>query len=163
MAIPHEDPVLIAYDGSVSARHAIEHTARLFLDRPAVVLTVWTSVREAAGAARAALPSAVISEAVRNLDTAAESEASEIAEQGAELARSLGLSASATTMLADPSVAGSIIRAAEEAQALAVVVGSRGRSAIKSALLGSVSNAVVHGCRRPVVVIHPPGADSGDQ
>ena len=163
MAITHDDPVIIAYDGSAPARHAIEHTARLFDGKPAIVLTVWTSVREAAGAARAALPSDVISEAVRNLDTAAEWEASETAEQGAELARSLGLSASATTMLADPSVAGSIVRAAEDAQALAVVVGSRGRSAIKSALLGSVSNAVVHGSRRPVVVVHPPGANSSDQ
>lgn len=160
MAITHDDPVLIAYDGSAPARHGIEHAARLFPGRRALVLTVWTSARDVAGVARAALPADVIHEAVRNLDTAAEREASETAEEGAEFARSLGLSASASAVLADPSVAGSIVHAAEEAQASAVVVGSRGRSGLKSALLGSVSNAVVHGCERPVVVIHPPAAES---
>ena len=35
-----------------------------------------------------------------------------------------------------------------------MVVGSRGISRLRSALLGSVSNAVVHQCRRPVLVIH---------
>jgi nucleotide-binding universal stress UspA family protein len=159
MTTAHDDPLLIAYDGSVPARHAIEDAARLFHGRRAVVLTVWASVREAAGAGRAALPADVIAEAVRNLDTAAEHEAAETAEQGAELARSLGLAASAATVRADPSVAGSIVRAAEQHHAFAVVVGSRGRSGIKSALLGSVSNAVVHGCPRPVVVVHPPAAD----
>jgi nucleotide-binding universal stress UspA family protein len=36
-------------------------------------------------------------------------------------------------------------------------MGSRGRSALKSALLGSVSNTVVQHSRRPVMIVHPPG------
>ena len=113
-----------------------------------------------AGAARAALPEPVLENAVRALDTAAEREASETAEQGAEYARSAGMVASATAVRADPSVAASIVQAAHEQQALAVVVGSRGRSGLRSALLGSVSNAVVHHCRRPVIVVHPDAEES---
>lgn len=48
--------VLIAYDGSGPAQNAIAHAARLFPGSPALVTTVWRSVRPAAGAARAALP-----------------------------------------------------------------------------------------------------------
>ena len=116
MATTDTDRVLIAYDGSVSARSAIERAARLFPGRLALVITVWASAREMAGAARAALLEAVLDEAVRSLDTA------------------------------------------HEQQALAV--GSRGRSGLRSALLGSVSNAVVHHCRRPVIVVHPDAEES---
>ena len=116
------------------------------------------SVRQR-GPARAALPDDIIQEAVGRLDAAAEAEASGIAEEGAARARSAGMSASPLVICAEPSVWASIIAAADTYDARAVV-GSRGRSGLRSALLGSVSNAVVHHCRRPVVVVHP--ADWGD-
>jgi hypothetical protein len=56
---------------------------------------------------------------------------------------------------ADPSIPASLIRLADDRSALAVVVGSRRQGALRSALLGSVSNAIVHECPRPVVVVHP--------
>lgn len=52
--------VLIASDGSEPAQNAIDHAARLFPGSPALVATVWRSVRPAAGAARAALPDDII-------------------------------------------------------------------------------------------------------
>jgi nucleotide-binding universal stress UspA family protein len=54
----------------------------------------------------------------------------------------------------DGSVWASIIAHAEEQDAAVIVVGSRGRSGIKSALLGSVSTGVAHHCSRPVLVVH---------
>jgi nucleotide-binding universal stress UspA family protein len=39
-----------------------------------------------------------------------------------------------------------------------IVVGARGLSTVASALLGSVSNAVVHHCKRPVLVVPPADA-----
>ncbi len=46
---------------------------------------------------------------------------------------------------------------AEDEDAELIVVGSRGRGAFKSALLGSVSNSLVDVARRPVLIV-PPGA-----
>ena len=149
-------PVLIAYDGSEPAQNAIAHAARLFPGGPTLVATVWRSVRHVTGAARAALPDEIIEEGVRNLDAAAEAEASSTAEEGAERARDAGMSASPLVICADASVWASILAAANACDARAVVVGSRGRSGLRSAVLGGVSNAVVHHCRRPVVVVHPP-------
>lgn len=151
-------PVLIAYDGSRSANDAVDAAARLFAGTPAVVVTVWYSARRAAGAARIALTQDIIDEAVRNLDAEAEAEAAEVAREGGERARAAGLVASTRTMRADPSVWSSIVDAAEEEDAAAVVVGSRGLSTVRSALLGSVSNGVVHQCQRPVLVVHPSDA-----
>ena len=150
--------VLIAFDGSEPARNAIEHAGRLFPGAPVVVATVWTSMREAARAARAALPQAMIDEAVYNFDAAAEQEAAQTAADGVAVATSVGLEASALTLRADPSVWATLVRYAEEQESRAVVVGSRGRSAVTSALLGSVSNAVLNHSRRPVLVVHPADA-----
>jgi nucleotide-binding universal stress UspA family protein len=153
-----ESVVVVAYDGSAAARHAIEHAGGLFAGRSALIVTAWTSVRDSTGAARAALPQSVIDEAVHNIDAIAEHAAVQTAEEGAELARAAGLDASPLALRAEPSVWASIVHLADERAADAVVVGSRGRSALKSAVLGSVSNAIVHHCRRPVVVVHPTDA-----
>jgi nucleotide-binding universal stress UspA family protein len=155
MASNSTSGVLIAYDGSGPAQNAIAHAARLFPGSPALVATVWRSVRPAASAARAGLPDDIIQGAVGTLDAAAEAEASGIAEEGAARARSAGMSASPLVICAESSVWARIIAAADTCDARAVVVGSRGRSGLRSAVLGSVSNAVVHHCHRPVVVVHP--------
>ena len=146
--------ILIAYDGSAPADNAIDHAAQLFPARPALVVTVWASVRDASRAARAALPQDMIDEAVRKLDQAAEAHALEIARAGAARARAGGLDADAATRRADPSVWATIVALADEAAVAAVVVGARGVSALRSAVLGSVSNGVVHHSRHPVVVVH---------
>jgi nucleotide-binding universal stress UspA family protein len=147
--------IVIAYDGSDPAREALEGAGRLFPGAAARVLTVWRSMHRAAGAARVALPDEVIVQAVQNLDQANEDGAAGTADEGAALAREAGLDASPATQRADDSIWAAVLTYADEQEAAAIVVGSRGQSAVRSALLGSVSNGVVNNSRRPVVVVHP--------
>ncbi len=150
-----DDTLLIAFDGSAASRHAVDEAGRLFPGRRARVITVWLSIKPSAGAARAALPEAVVTDAVRKLDEAAEQDAAHTAATGAELARTAGLDASPEAVCADTSVWRTIVHLAEDRGAPAVVVGSRTKAGARRALLGSTSTAVVQHCRRPVVVVHP--------
>ena len=51
-------------------------------------------------------------------------------------------------------VAASLAAAADECGAAAVVVGSRGRSAAREIILGSVAMGTLHISHRPVMVVH---------
>lgn len=66
------------------------------------------------------------------------------------------------TELLEGSPAKAILELARSRDADLIVVGSRGLGAVKGALLGSVSSAIVHQADRPVLVArpHPPGATS---
>ena len=51
-----------------------------------------------------------------------------------------------------------IVDAAEQLDAAAIVLGSRGLTGLKNVLLGSVSEGVVRHAGRPVLVVHRPPA-----
>ena len=151
---PGARTILIGYDGSAHAERAIDEAARMFPGAEAVVMTVWRSVGDVADAGRAALPEDVVKKATAEMDAAAEGEAKATAQEGADRATAAGLDARPQIACAEGSVAEAILRAAAEDDAMTVVVGSRGRSGVRSALLGSVSNTVVHHSEKPVVVVH---------
>jgi len=67
-------------------------------------------------------------------------------------------SVTATVELVDDRPAEAILRAADEHDALAIVVGATGRGPLTGALLGSVTYNVVHRSTRPVVVVPAPEA-----
>lgn len=147
------ETVLVAYDGSESSKAAISDAARLFAERPLLVLSVGRSMAAVASASVAGIPAGVAGEALARLDEEAQREADELAEEGAAAAVAAGLQATGRGAMAPGSIWATILEVADEEDVAAVVVGSRGRSDVKSILLGSVSNGVIHHADCPVVVV----------
>ena len=82
----------------------------------------------------------------------ARAEHTRIAEETTARLRALGLQAEAAVREGD--AAAEIIAAAAEVHAGLVVIGSRGRTGIASAVLGSVARNVLHGSAASVLVVH---------
>ncbi len=148
--------ILIAYDGSDDAKAAIAFAGTLFQGQSAVVLTVWerlalTTARASAGLIMALDNSAAEDEAVGKAMT-------ELAQAGADLAAQAGLDATPRCEPDSVAVWATIVDVADELDATLIVTGSRGMGGIKSLLLGSTSDRVLHHARRPVLVV--PGAES---
>jgi nucleotide-binding universal stress UspA family protein len=154
-------PVLIAYDGSPPAQEAVRAAAAVLAGRPALLLTVWASVGQGAAAARLALPDGVVAAGVAALDGEARENALSVAEQGTRLARAEGLGAEPIETMRRGGVAATIAAVAEEHNASVVVVGSRGRSAVRSTVVGSVTYGLLHAVRRPVLVARDSSTTEG--
>jgi nucleotide-binding universal stress UspA family protein len=145
--------VLFAFDGSSNARTAIERAGSLLKPGPAVVATAWTTFEEAAPGALLAMPGHMVREAVTDLDDANREEAENLAAEGAELARAAGFDAEPRAVRSGGPFFAAIVEAADELDASAIVLGSRGRSTLAATVLGSVSTGVLHHTERPVLVV----------
>jgi nucleotide-binding universal stress UspA family protein len=148
-------PVVIAYDGSNGARAAIAATARLLPGRNALVVHVWASplTRSFAGEELAAMPLPEGNDVTNGLGDLLAAAGHEVADAGAALAQEAGLSA---RPLAVEGVAGTwrtLAAAARDEAAAAIVAGCRGRGAVTSTVLGSVSAGLVHNADRPVLIV----------
>jgi nucleotide-binding universal stress UspA family protein len=142
--------VLFCYDGSEGSKSALAAAAGLVMHpADAVVLAVWTPV--AIQLARGgSLMSAVPNDG--EIDEEERAAAQRIAEEGAAAARAHGYGATARIAQANESVARSIGDVAREIDAGLIVCGQRGRGAITTALLGSVSHALSAHAERPVLI-----------
>jgi nucleotide-binding universal stress UspA family protein len=151
-------PVLIAYDGSDTARRAVREAAGLLGSREALVVTVW----EPALAYESSMPTAGLEmppvpvdvEGAREVEEELHQRARATAREGAELAQSAGLRAKGLAVAEEVHVADAIIDVARRRGAAAIVVGSRGLKGLRARLEGSTSNAVVKHAPCPVVVVH---------
>jgi nucleotide-binding universal stress UspA family protein len=152
MPAPHDSPLILCYDGSEPAKHAIQRAADLLEPRHVLVLTVWQ-------------PTAVFAPGLGGvanalnfveIDRAAADESCRTAEEGVRIARDRGLDAEPVTVEATGPVWHTIVETADRHDAAAIVMGSRGLTALRSMLLGSVSGGVVHHADRPTLVIHRP-------
>jgi len=136
-------PVLVGFDASPGARTAAATAGRLFPDRPVVLV--------AAGGDEAALSAAAEPDDAAAPDTGPLGAGpSSAGPAGAEVvtipvARRFGSHARA--------VADALAAYARQRQAAVLVVGSRGRSAAREILLGSVARATLHHAHRPVIVV----------
>ena len=148
---PRYRHVLVAFDGSPEAELALAHAvavAQVYRARLGIVAVVppppplaW----QAPGGLRAVHESEQ-AELDRSLRTAADKVPDDV---------------SLTTRLLDGDPAREILRAAREGDHDVIVMGSRGRGRVTAALLGSVSNHVMHDAEVPVIVIHRPSSDDG--
>ena len=157
MASPGQ-PLLFCYDGSEDSRRALGSVANLLASRAAVVLSVWqpltARLTESGGFGVYALDDET------EADDRERAAAAEAADEGARLAREAGYEASARVEEADTAVWRTIVDVADEIDAGLIVCGTRGRGPVRTALLGSVSHAVLSHAGRPVLVSPDPRHES---
>jgi nucleotide-binding universal stress UspA family protein len=147
-----DGPLILCYDGSVDAAHAIERAGALFAGRSALVVTVWQQPLAGLGgiAWSGDAPSMVD---VGELDREAAENGGRVAADGVRVAERAGLSAESLAVKATGPVWKTILGVAERNDAAAIVMGSRGFTGLRSMLLGSVSSAVVGHADRPTLVM----------
>jgi nucleotide-binding universal stress UspA family protein len=154
-----DGPTLIAFDGSPAARQAVETAAVLLKPRATLVLTVWEAALTqtiAAPAPDVGMP-AIDPSAMLEMDEALRDHAERVANEGAELARSMGLDAEPLALADVRNIARTIVEVAREHNAATIVVGSRGLTGLRARFEGSTSKAVVQHAPCPVVVVHEVG------
>ena len=145
--------ILICYDGSPDAKAAIDHGAGLLQGEQTTVLTIWEPfVNIVAHTPTFGLGAAAIDS--EKIDEESRKNAEELSEEGARLAREAGVEAAARV---EPqgmtTTSQTILAVAEELDASAIVMGSRGLTGVRSLLLGSVSHAVIQHADRAVIVV----------
>jgi nucleotide-binding universal stress UspA family protein len=153
-------PAVVAYDGSDEARAAVEAAVALFAGRRLVVVSIWepglaqamAPLRDPTGVG---YPISTPAEAAA-IDEIQHDHAVSAAEEGARLARELGASAEPRSVADEADVAETLAAIAEEQDAAALVIGSRGLGRVKSSLFGSTSRELLRRTHRPVLVVRVP-------
>jgi nucleotide-binding universal stress UspA family protein len=150
-------PVVAAYDGSPAAAAALRSAVELFPGRTVLVVSVWepglamVSMNVPDPAGFTYVPPT--GEQVESVDRAERDHAQATAQAGAAAVEGLGGTARALPMRDEADVADTIVGAAEQEDAAAIVIGSRGLGGLRSKVFGSTSHKVLHDARRPVVVV----------
>jgi nucleotide-binding universal stress UspA family protein len=150
--------VVICYDGSADAQAAIDRAGQLMPGANTTVLVIWETILETltrTGSLGMGF-GMVGGYGDEGADTAMEKAALETATDGAHRARIAGLVAQPRIVNRRDEIAADILAVASEIDADLIVLGTRGRGGVKSLMLGSVSNAVLHHADRPVLVIPSP-------
>ena len=145
-AMDERSPILLCYDGSAPASHAIEIAAGMLGDRRAVVLAVGPELTlpEALAEASAVVPG-------NAFDALNDADAMQLATRGVETAREHGFTAEVLTDTAsEPWKA--IARAADDLRVAAIVVGRRS-DADHQVFDDSVPHRLQEHARRPVLII----------
>ena len=150
--MPRYRHVLVAFDGSSKeAELALDHAiamAQVYRARLALVAVV-------------APPPLLAWQAPGGMRGMHETEQTELEAALRRAADRVPDDMSVTTRLLDGDPARELLRAAGDGDHDVLVMGSRGRGRMTAALLGSVSNRVMHDAEIPVIVIHRPRGDAG--
>jgi nucleotide-binding universal stress UspA family protein len=142
--------ILIAWDGSEHAKRALGEAVDIARTQGArlTLLTVAAPVHIFAGP---------------YIPTVPEEDLARAAEQTAEEGEALvpdGVPVSSLTAVGHPGI--ELLKRVEAANHDLIVMGSRGRGAVKSAVLGSISHYVLNPARVPVLIVHDEAAEADD-
>jgi nucleotide-binding universal stress UspA family protein len=136
--------ILVAFDGSPGARCALDHAVSLARDQCAR-LTLLTVIPPRSGIGIAG-----------GATCAAETVVGCYSEILHEAAASVPDDVGVTTLLVEGPPAHTIVERAAAGRHDLIVMGSRGRGRFAGAILGSVSNRVLHASPVPVLILHGP-------
>jgi nucleotide-binding universal stress UspA family protein len=143
-----QGPILLCWDGSASAGSAIAHAAQILgSGRRAIVLLAHIPTEEHRGVlAGTSGPDAPVFGVA---------DAEDLLEEGVRTASQAGFDASGTRVAADRKTAEIVIATAQEHGASLIVMGQRGRSGLKAAVLGlgSVAQGVLSAYDGPVMLV----------
>jgi nucleotide-binding universal stress UspA family protein len=151
-------PTLVCYDGSDESIRGLQSIRGLLAPSEVVILTVWqplvTKLAETGSFGVFGLGDET------EVDESEEHAARESADQAAERARGAGHSVTVRVEEAQQATWLKIIEVADEIDAALIVCGTRGRGSVRTALLGSVSHAVLTHSGRPVLIAPAPHQDA---
>jgi len=150
---PQTTPILLCYDGSEPAKHAIEVAHAIAGDRPATVLHLWQPPGVGWMTADAFGGMPVWGAEMNEIDVIVRERAGRRLAEGVNLATEAGFAAQGRLESSAGSEWRMILDIADELDAQLIVLGARGLSAVESAIIGSVSNGVIHHAKRPVLVV----------
>jgi nucleotide-binding universal stress UspA family protein len=141
-------PLVLCFDDSEAAERAIR-VAPVIVGpgRTARVLYTYKPTERSLGVAQAVTGGRI------DAPVSGEADAHDVVDRGVAIAREAGFEAEALLVVADRPTGELIAATAEELDAPAIVMGQRGLSGLKSALLGSVSRDVVNAYHRPVILV----------
>ena len=139
---------MLCYDGSEAAERAIRVAPVLVgRGRTARVLYAYKPTERSMGVAQALTGGGI------DAPVSGEADAHDVVDAGVAIAREAGFEAEALLLAADRKTGELIAATADELDAPAIVIGQRGLSGLKSAVLGSVSRDVMNAYHRPVIVV----------
>jgi nucleotide-binding universal stress UspA family protein len=154
------DVVVIGYDGSEAAEHAVREAGKLLSGRPALVVVVWKAglgweLVELPVSSIGLPPAPIDVRTAVEVDEAMAERAQRLAEQGAQLAREAGFEADGLAVAedVDTPIAGTIVSVARDRGAAAIVVGAHGHGRLSEAILGGTSRDVIRRADCAVVVV----------
>jgi nucleotide-binding universal stress UspA family protein len=147
--------VLICYDGSEHAKHAIDGASRLFPGAPATVLYVTESLAHMLQ--RYPSPDSFVGDIpFETVDANNAEVGSSIADEGAALAIKAGMKAKGRCVTSDGSAWNAALIAADELDAAVIVAGDRGRSGVRELVRGGFSRHLLQHSNRPVLALPDP-------
>jgi len=149
--------LLICYEGSERAGHAIAVCGELFPGAKAHVLNVWEPMERIV--ARYAALGPYVGDSIGQADSEISEEADAVAAAGVALATEAGLDGIPHTVAVGTSVWEAVIALADELEVDVIVTGTRSLHGVREALSNTLSHALLQRSRRAVLAVPMPAED----